>query len=199
MQTKRDPERSRRILVDAAMKQFHEKGFHSASLSDILADTGLTRGALYHHFSDKRELAFAALDRVERWVHETWIDPLAGSDDPVSALKSAMWRAGEQLAEDDIRLGCPANNLAQEMSAVDDVFRLRIGGIYEKWRKSVAESVERGKSSGNIAPDVDPEAVGAFFVAALTGSRGLSKNARSRDVLKLCAGQLVRYLEGLRP
>lgn len=50
-------ERTRRRILDAAAAVFDEHGFSGASLSDILARAGVTKGALYFHFSSKEELA----------------------------------------------------------------------------------------------------------------------------------------------
>src|SRR5216117_2644416 len=50
-------ERTRGRILDAAAAVFDERGFSGASLSDILARAGVTKGALYFHFSSKEELA----------------------------------------------------------------------------------------------------------------------------------------------
>ena len=49
-------QRSREALTAAAARLFAEQGFAATSTEAVLAETGLTRGALYHHFRDKRDL-----------------------------------------------------------------------------------------------------------------------------------------------
>lgn len=51
---------TRAKLIEAGRRAFADKGFSGASMDDLTADAGLTRGALYHHFGDKRGL-FAAV------------------------------------------------------------------------------------------------------------------------------------------
>src|SRR5215204_6014357 len=46
---------TRRALLDAARSLFAEKGYHGAAAEEIVGRAGLTRGALYHHFEDKKE------------------------------------------------------------------------------------------------------------------------------------------------
>ena len=49
----RDPEGTRAILVESAFREIHAHGYAGASLDRILANSGVTKGALYHHFKSK--------------------------------------------------------------------------------------------------------------------------------------------------
>jgi AcrR family transcriptional regulator len=55
-------ERTRNTILDAGAAVFDERGFNGASLSDILAKAGATKGALYFHFSSKEDLARAIIE-----------------------------------------------------------------------------------------------------------------------------------------
>ena len=198
MKQTRDPERTRNRILESALREIHRKGFKAASLSGILAETGLTRGALYHHFANKRAVGFAALEWVKEHVTETWLRPLEGCPDPITRIREVMIALGSRLQKEDIELGCPLNNLALEMSPIDEEFRIRVVEIYDLWRKGVAAALRLGQSNGTVNPAVDPLSTATFFVAALSGCRGLAKAARSSDLLLSCADNLSRYLETLR-
>ncbi|HSC67151.1 MAG TPA: TetR/AcrR family transcriptional regulator [Cellvibrio sp.] len=58
-------EETRRKLIEAARKAFAEKGYAAASMDDITASVGLTRGALYHTFGDKKGLLFAVVEQID--------------------------------------------------------------------------------------------------------------------------------------
>ncbi len=58
-------EENRAKLIAAARKAFAEKGFANASMDDLTADAGLTRGALYHNFGDKRGLLAAVVEQLD--------------------------------------------------------------------------------------------------------------------------------------
>ena len=58
-------EENRAKLVAAARKAFAEKGFADASMDELTASVGLTRGALYHNFGDKRGLLAAVADQID--------------------------------------------------------------------------------------------------------------------------------------
>ncbi|WP_171064657.1 TetR/AcrR family transcriptional regulator [Actinomadura soli] len=60
--------RSRAALLQAARTAFAREGFTSTRTGDIVKDTGLTRGALYHHFTDKLTLFDAVVEQVAKQV-----------------------------------------------------------------------------------------------------------------------------------
>src|SRR3954447_6135368 len=63
-------EATRRALLDAARSLFAEKGYHGAAAEEIVRRAGLTRGALYHHFEDKRDLFRVVVDEMEGEIDE---------------------------------------------------------------------------------------------------------------------------------
>ena len=58
------PEETVRRILDTAERLFMEKGYDRASLQDILAGTGLSKGAVYHHFTSKEDIFYSVCDRI---------------------------------------------------------------------------------------------------------------------------------------
>jgi len=58
-------EETRQKLIGAGRRAFAEKGFAEASMDDLTAAAGLTRGALYHHFGDKKGLLAAVVAQID--------------------------------------------------------------------------------------------------------------------------------------
>ena len=114
MTKERDPAKTRRIILQAAFDSFHRHGFHASGLADILASTGVTKGALYHHFPNKLALGQAVVDElVGDYVAEWWLNPLDGMDDPIGGLAQVIQRRLSKDFPAILSLGCPLNNLAQ--------------------------------------------------------------------------------------
>jgi AcrR family transcriptional regulator len=61
---------TRLALLDAARSAFAERGYHGAAAEEIVRRAGLTRGALYHHFEDKKDLFRAVVDEMEGEIDE---------------------------------------------------------------------------------------------------------------------------------
>lgn len=198
--SRRDPDDTRRRLLQATFDLVYRQGFQATGLGAILARAGVTKGALYHHFGSKSALGCAMIDEVlRRWIERQWITPLADADDPVANLvELARW--GERRATTErLSLGCPLNNLVQEMAPLDDRMRLVLESVLDDWRNGVAACLERGQASGHVDPAVDPAATADFIIAAWEGSISLTKGTRNRAVLGACRSGLQRYLETLRP
>ncbi len=194
-----DAASSRAVILYAAYLEIHETGFQAASLSKILKNTGLTKGALYHHFPSKLDLGYAVLDEmVKPQLQEHWCEPLRQHENPIGTLIAILTESQALITHRDIELGCPLNNLAQEMSSVDEGFRIRIDAIFVMWREAIASALEKGKINQTVQEDVDTEALAIMLVATLEGCIGAAKSAQSKDVLSKCGTSLVMILNNLR-
>src|SRR5579875_3597310 len=58
--------RTRRSILDAAMRLFAERGYHASSNADVAEAAGLTRGAMLYHFPTREDLVEAAIDHIQQ-------------------------------------------------------------------------------------------------------------------------------------
>ena len=197
----RKPERTRRKILEAAFDEFYRNGFQGGSINRIVNKAGTTKGALFHHFNGKDDLGYAVVEEViQPQMKKRWFDSIADSLDPIADLK----RAFREYRKDEIRSGrllhgCALNNLAQEMSPLDEGFRERIDKVYASWRECLAQAFARGIKAGKIRKGVSPYQVAAFVVAAQTGIIGTAKNAQSEELLMQAGQALFDYLDSLKP
>jgi len=80
-------ERTRAALISAGRTLFAERGFAATSTEELVRTAGVTRGALYHHFRDKRELFEAVYEDVERGLAEEVTRSLEGTSDALEVLR----------------------------------------------------------------------------------------------------------------
>jgi AcrR family transcriptional regulator len=196
----RDPEQTRQALLQAAEREIHLHGYQAASLSQIITEAGVTKGALYHHFANKQALGYAVFDEI--WAPQMralWMEPLrGGAADPVQALIDRMVATGDSMSDGDLSLGCPVNNLAQEMSPIDEGFRVRVNTLLEEWRDAIAAALRHGQATGSVTRRIGAEAAATMLVASLEGCLGMAKNAQSRELLAQCGSGVIDYLQTLR-
>ncbi len=192
-------EKTRRRILDTAFTEFYHNGFQGGSINRIVTDASITKGALFHHFKGKNELGCKVIDeKIRPVVEEHWIQPLAESIDPINDIKSLLDQH-RPANKEELCQGCPLNNLAQEMSPLDEGFRERINAIYDDWRASFAQALTRGIKSGKVRSDVIPEQSAAFIIASMAGIIGTAKTAQSVELLQTCAAGLRQYLDTLAP
>jgi AcrR family transcriptional regulator len=79
-------ESTKRALIEAARKLFVERGYANTPTPDIVAEAGVTRGALYHHFNDKTDLLFIAASNMAKEVSSAVVESSKKSKDALSAL-----------------------------------------------------------------------------------------------------------------
>ncbi len=187
-------------ILMAAFEEIYQCGFQAASLSNILKNTNITKGALYHHFKNKMELGYAVVDEVIYLTFkDAWIAQLAKTDDPITTIQNILLQDGEQMTMEDVRHGCPLNNLALEMSPIDEGFRERITAVYTEWQSTLEAAFDRAKKEGNLRESTNSKQLAVLFVATLDGCLGLAKNTQSLDTLLMCGEGLMTQLETLRP
>ncbi|HBT41237.1 MAG TPA: TetR family transcriptional regulator [Rhodospirillaceae bacterium] len=196
------PDETRRQILEAAYGVIHRHGFQAAGLTDILALTGVTKGAMYHHFPNKMALGYAVVDEmVKDYLEDWWLAPLEveGDDDPLAAIARTIQNNMTGRVPDIHLLGCPLNNLAQEMSPIDGGFRQRVEELYRAWRRRLSRALTRGQHSGKVNATADTDEAATLIVAAIQGAFSQTKSAQSMAPFHDCMAGLNRYLMGLRP
>jgi AcrR family transcriptional regulator len=194
-------EGTRGRILQAAFAEFYRTGFQGGSLNRIVEDAKATKGALFHYFKGKNDLGYAVVEEViEPHIKENWLVPLANSIDPIEDLKTSLSKFAKCASENgQLTRGCPLNNIAQEMSPLDEGLRERIEKVYEMWREGLAAAFTRGIKAGTVRADISPPKVAAFIVAAQAGIIGTAKAAQSTEVLMEAGAGLMDYLDSLKP
>lgn len=141
---------NRAKLIAAARQAFAEKGYAAASMDELTAAAGLTRGALYHNFGDKKGLMAAVVDRLD--------SAMAEKARAIGALNEDPWEA--LLAEGAAYIEMALDPEVQRIVLLDGPAVL---GDPSQWPsqdsclKATTASVERMIAAGQMK-DVDAEA-----------------------------------------
>ncbi|WP_158609704.1 ScbR family autoregulator-binding transcription factor [Cellulomonas triticagri] len=153
---------TRRAIVEAASAEFIEHGFAGASIADIAARAGVTKGSMYFHFKSKDLLAQAVIER-QREANAELQSRFAGTDLSALAVLVSMVRVlGELMRQDVVVLA--AMRLAVEVPSGDDR-----GPTYDAWGAPTREVIVQAVAQGDLRETVDPDVLSRFLVAAFTG------------------------------
>jgi AcrR family transcriptional regulator len=186
---------TRAALLAAAARGLSRYGYGNLNLAEVAAEAGYTRGALYHLFEDKEDLALA----VVAWVWETWqqqVTPLADShDEPFQALVAlarghvAYCRDGRARVMMTLRV-----EFAQREHPVGDA----VWKIAAALRQRVERLVVRGRRSGTIPPGPPARILAAAYLSALE-SLAIGVAGRTPHDEALAERMVVGLLRGGAP
>jgi AcrR family transcriptional regulator len=159
--------RSRGALLESAARGLSRYGYGNLKLEQVAREAGYTRGALYHQFKDKEELALAVID----WVHENWMREVAGpaeqEPDPVAEL-IALARGHAVFCRRDIARVVMALRL--EFSGQDHLIGREIERISRTLIERVARLINAGRRDGSIPPGPPARAVALAFMGTVEGA-----------------------------
>jgi AcrR family transcriptional regulator len=159
---------TRRALLDEARSLFAEKGSHGAAAEEIVRRAGLTRGALYHHFEDKRDLFRVVVDEMEGEIDEEIEAAERAQPDLPGAVMAGYRAFVDAVLDPEMRrtffLDGPSV-LGWEWREIDA--RHAVGKIEEGLESLIAEGFVEPQPVGPLARLINGTLLeAAFFVAA---------------------------------
>ncbi|MDX2129144.1 MAG: TetR/AcrR family transcriptional regulator [Chloroherpetonaceae bacterium] len=174
------------------------QGFGGIRADKSVAEIGVTKGALYHYFPSKRDLGYAIFDEIITPRYQSlWSRSEQTEANPIDVMISTIEDLSRSTCE-NISLGCPLNNIAQEMSGLDDGFTKRIESLYEVMQNQLASALSKGKKKGLVKKDCDPKNAAIFIVASTEGAFGIGKALQSEKAFQTALKELIRYINSLR-
>ncbi|MFF7948661.1 ScbR family autoregulator-binding transcription factor [Streptomyces griseorubiginosus] len=164
---------TRAAILDGAARAFDAEGYHGTTLGDIVKEAGVTKGALYFHFSSKEELAQALIDE-QFSVPGPAADPERAG---VQAVIDILHMMARQLVEDvRVRAGI---RLVIDRSSKTGI----VSEPYTRWIELLKAHLVRAQERGDLKPDVDPGQVARLIVGSWTGLQVSSQVLSGRKEL----------------
>jgi len=192
----RDGKGTREVVIEAATRLIHLKGYQNTSVDDVLGASGVGKGNFYHYFKSKEDLGYAILDRVADAFVERALEPcFADPDGPrLDQIRCFLGRVSDALRARNCIGGCVFGNLAAELSDVHEGFRARLTELFARWRARLTDALEEAQRRGQVIEACRPDAVAYFLVASLEGAMLLTKLTKDIAVMDRCVEEMNRYL-----
>ncbi len=186
--------RSRSALLESAARGLSRYGYGNLVLEQVASEAGYSRGALYHQFKDKEDLASAVIE----WVDETWRREVGGliddEPDPVLALTKLARGHAVYCRRDVARV---AMALRLEFSGQDHPVGRQLERVSESLVRRCARLINAGRRAGTIPAGPPARTVALAFMGALEGAViGLAGQAPHDELL---AARAAVGVLGLRP
>lgn len=160
MATHQPPEVRRAQILEAALVCFGNKGFHLAKMDDIVAASGLSKGAIYWHFKSKDEIFFALFDQLETELLAEWQNLAEG--DCIATLREIGALSLGRILEIRPLLEAWTEFLRHPAS------RARMAEVYNTSRLRIAAIIRRGVAQRELRK-CQPEHVAGMLVGLVEG------------------------------
>jgi AcrR family transcriptional regulator len=151
----------RRLILDAAVRVFARKGYHTSRVGDIAEEAQIAHGLLYHYFGSKEEV-------LQTVFRENWSELLAAfarieeSDEPPVAQLSAIakvllraWRDRPDTVRVMVREVARSPHLQEQVDEIRGGFQV------------IQRVIERGQADGSFRNDLDPRLASWVFYGGL--------------------------------
>lgn len=190
---------TRQLILNKAYEHIKLYGYQGLRTDKVIEALGITKGALYHYFPGKKELGYAVVDEVLAGKYaDTWSGLKGYEDNALDFIIITLEWMLKRITEKEIRLGDPLTNLIQEMSALDEGFRVRLETILGNIQGLLQTALKKGKKGGNVKESVPARQTSIYILATLQGAFSLAKVYQSRKIFVNVTENLIIYLKDLK-
>lgn len=188
---KQRSDETRLKLLNAFRASFLERGYSATTVKHVLDQTGLSKGALYHHFTSKEEIIEALFEHESRSTIDRVMNRVDPAASPLSRLRSACLDWTREVRAPDIskiifEIG-PAALGARKAKEIEDRNSL------DRIEALLAEAIAAGELTA-----ADPKLIAAFL-NALVAEAGLYDLRTGRDSVPTLAASIDALFAGMRP
>ncbi len=186
---------TRQSILEKNFEAMHRQGFQGVRPDKVISELGITKGAFYHYFPGKLELGYAIVDEIigPRYTG-LWrqLDHYQGH--PMEGIIWCLEYLRSGMDEKDCILGCPLNNLINEMAPLDEGFRTRLQHIMNVMHGAVARALQRAVDKGRLNREINAKTYASFILASLEGSFSIGKSMQSKSIFDDSINELVTTL-----
>jgi AcrR family transcriptional regulator len=176
----------------------HESGYQGLRTDKVIEALGITKGAFYHYFMDKPTVALAVIDEIHAKNYiSTWEGLISTDTRIIDGLILRLEFVKSTVTDDNVHLGCPVNNLIQEMSPLDEVFRQKLVLIVSEELRLIGEAIDYGIRAAQIRPKVVAAVEALGVINGLEGAYSTSKLFRSKPMFDQGVDRIISQLRSL--
>ncbi len=185
----------RRQLLEAALDVFSSKGYHGASVADVIRRAGVARGTFYLYFESKRNCFEALLDQLLDHLYRSFL-PLDISKflDEEEIRRKWSRTAADLMADRKVQR---LSRLAlSEAVGIDAGFSVKIERFYDRLAEMTARYLAEAQRQGRVRP-IDPEVAARCIIGLVKENVWIIAKGGEKDPVKVVGDMLAFGLRGL--
>ena len=153
-------------ILQAAIACFSRKGYHLTTMNDIVAESGMSKGSLYWHYKNKKDILFAVMDWYLNQITEEMLVAAQESPTATDKLKSVFDLFAATVAAEDTLFNVFIDFYAETRHDQEVTQRFRQGIM--PYIDYVAQIIQEGIATGEFKP-VETRHMAVVFMAASEG------------------------------
>jgi TetR/AcrR family transcriptional regulator, transcriptional repressor for nem operon len=189
---------TRLSILQKSFELIYAHGYQATSIDTIIATTNVTKGAFFYHFKNKDEMGLAVINEIMYpLMHDDLVRPLLDSVNPAEDIYKMMHYLLLENSFLNMKDGCPAGNLTQEMSPLNEDFRQALSKLSEAYKNAMKVAIENGQKNGVLKQDIQSDQVAVFVLSGYWGIRTYGKVASDNNCYNVYLEELKVYLNDL--
>ncbi|WP_026804350.1 TetR/AcrR family transcriptional regulator [Aliarcobacter lanthieri] len=157
---------TRQELINNTFDEIYTKGYQGASLTDILKNAKVHKGSMYHFFENKKEMAIAS---IKEKIYEKFVQRYSTILELEKDYLEAFIESLKDTSSRDFNKGCPIANIIQEMSNIDEDFKVLMKEIYEALKNNIKNILDKAVEKGEIK-ECDTKKLSLYITSTLEGA-----------------------------
>jgi TetR/AcrR family transcriptional repressor of nem operon len=183
-------------IMAAALKLVRQKGYTATSVDDVCTEAGVSKGAFFHHFSDKQALAVAA---AELWGESTGRmfagQPYHAAGDPLDRVLGYLDFRRSLIRGAPAEFSCMAGTMVQELHQTHPAIRRACGGVITGHAETLVADIGAAMARHGAPAGWTAESLALHTQAVLQGAFIIAKASGDPKTAIDSIDHLKRYVE----
>lgn len=170
----------RNQLIQIGAEAIAQRGFNGVSINEILTIAGIPKGSFYYYFSSKEDFGLAIIDDFAARYQHKLIGFLSEEQySPLTRLRNYFESKIADMKDCDCIDGCLIGNLAQELSAQNELFRDRLNQVFKSWEQYFIQYLTAASEAGELAENSRLDELAKFILSSWEGAILQAKVSKS--------------------
>ncbi len=184
-------EKTRLYIIEKSSPLFNKFGYSGTSMSQIINEIGLTKGAIYGNFSCKEEIAAEALRFNYMKISAMVVETASSCKNCCDKLVAAAEFFENEYEFIDANGGCPLLNAAVDNDDGNPVLKMLVNELLDDWERYIVAILKKGISKKEIKAEVDMKRFTVLFIELIEGGIMLSKITGDKKYIKTAVDQII--------
>ena len=180
--TSRRGEATRETILVSARKLFTQRGYHKTSVYDLFENAGITKGAFFHHWKTKEELALEILDSVRIAFEEKFFSTVQAEGRAREKIERSLRTLGDLSHDSSWVYGKIFAIWCAELDSDQDQLGPAVHALKARWCRYWKELIERAQHEHDLRADISAENLSFLVISAIFGVQLMSTESKTENV-----------------